>query len=125
MNGQEIISIYEAVADLTGQMLNAARAGEWKHLTALENDCARHAQSLEESERHALLSDELRARKVRIIQKILADDREIRDLAEPWMIQLQTVCGSTDTKPKHSNPAGWNVAITDRSAVPASGSPST
>ena len=37
LNSQEVISHYEALADITNQMLAAARERDWEHLAALES----------------------------------------------------------------------------------------
>ncbi len=41
-----------------------------------------------------------RARKVAIIKKILADDKEIRNITEPWMNKLSMLINSTGTERK-------------------------
>ncbi len=52
------------------------------------------------------LTGESRVRKVQIIKKILADDREIRNLTEPWMAQLSRLINSTGTERKLSQAYG-------------------
>ncbi len=103
MNSQEIISLYEAVSEITDQMLAAARVGDWDKLIALESHCANHVQALKEGEPPVALTGAVRERKVKIIHKILADDREIRNLTEPWMAQLAVLINSTNTERKLSN----------------------
>ena len=100
MNNEEIISLYESVADITEQMLAAARSNDWEHLTALESHCASHARTLEKCEPVAALSGPMRVRKLTIIQKILANDREIRDITEPWMADLARLMKSSQTERK-------------------------
>jgi flagellar protein FliT len=106
MNSQEIISLYETVSAITDQMLAAARAGDWDRLIALETHCARHVQTLQDGEQPIPLTGAVRERKVKIIHKILADDREIRDLTEPWMAQLASLINSTSTERKLANAYG-------------------
>lgn len=106
MNSQEVISLYETVAVITGQMLAAARDSDWERLVELESRCARHVETLRLSEPPEPLTGESRVRKVRIIQKILADDREIRNLTEPWMTQLSRLISSTGTERKLSRAYG-------------------
>ncbi len=103
MNSQEIIALYEAVSQITDQMLAAARAGDWDKLIQLEEHCASHVQSLREGEPPEPLTGGLRERKVKIIHKILADDREIRNLTEPWMAQLAAMMNNAGTERKLSN----------------------
>ena len=85
MTSQEIISLYENVADITDQMLAAARSSDWERLAALESRCSSQVDLLRNAEPLAPLTGAVRERKVRIIRKILEDDRQIRSLTEPWM----------------------------------------
>lgn len=87
MSSEEVITVYENVSQITRQMLAAARSSDWATLQRLEQDCASQVSALKNG-KPAPLSGELRARKVRLLQTILADDREIRTITEPWMDQL-------------------------------------
>lgn len=49
-----------------------------------------------------------RERKVEIIKKILADDREIRNITEPWMNKLSMLINSTGTERKLNQAYGVN-----------------
>jgi flagellar protein FliT len=109
MNGQEIISVYETVAGITDQMLNAARSGDWEQLVALETRCASQIAILKAEEPHPALTGEVRERKVRIIKKILEDDREIRNITEPWMAQLAALINSTGKTRQLSKAYGANT----------------
>ncbi len=94
MNQDQAIARYESVADITGHMLAAARNRDWEALGALESDCASQVRRLENAEIGALLTDLTDAQRLRkrtLIEKILADDRKIRDLTEPWMAQLSSL----------------------------------
>lgn len=102
MNSLELISLYENVATITGNMLEAARSGDWELLERLERDCSSQVQSLRENERPTELPIEMRDKKIRIIKKILADDKEIRDITEPWMAQLSELMRSSSTNRKLS-----------------------
>lgn len=100
MDSQQILSTYEAVSALTGQMLDAAKVRDWHNLVRLESDCASHVRRLQDGEAAAPLSGESRARKVAIIHQILAHDRAIRDLTEPWMAQLSALMHNAGTERK-------------------------
>jgi flagellar protein FliT len=106
MSSQEILSIYENVADITGQMLAAARTGDWELLASLETRCSSQVDILRKNDATAPLPPAARANKVRIIKKILADDREIRNITEPWMAQLSTMMNSSSTERKLSKAYG-------------------
>ena len=102
MNSDQVISLYETVSELTGQMLQAAQLRDWEHLAALESDCASHVQILKDGEPVAPLSGATRERKVKIIRDILAHDREIRNLVTPWMAELASLINSTGASRKLS-----------------------
>ncbi len=108
INSEQVISLYEAVSELTGQMLAAAQSRDWENLAQLESHCASHVQTLKQGEPLAAVSGASRARKVQIIQQILAHDREIRKLTEPWMAQLSALISSTSTERKLLNAYGAN-----------------
>jgi flagellar protein FliT len=100
LNTQEVITLYETVAIITDQMLAAARAGDWDQLIALESRCSSHVSILQAEEPPVPLTGAVRNHKVNIIKKILADDREIRNITEPWMAQLAGLINSTGTERK-------------------------
>jgi flagellar protein FliT len=109
MNSQEVISLYETVAEITDQMLAAARTGDWELLAELESRCSSHVEVLRNNESpREVLTAAAREKKVRIIKKILADDREIRNITEPWMARLSTMMKSAGTERKLSQAYGAN-----------------
>lgn len=110
MNSLELISLYENVATLTSHMLDAARTGDWELLAQLETDCSSRVQCLRDNEIPTELSAELRDKKIRIIKKILADDRAIRDITEPWMMQLSELMKNAGTMRKLSQTYGAGSA---------------
>lgn len=100
INSEHNLELYEAVGLLTDRMLAAARAGEWDQLTDLEGECSALVARLAAINDAAPLAVDSRARKVKIIQKILADDRAIRDLVSPWMAELAARMNSSSTSRK-------------------------
>jgi flagellar protein FliT len=94
------ITRYKAVSNLSSRMLEAARANDWDNLCALEREAATLMQEIrtdDEIAQQAILDNEsLRNEKIALIRKILADDREIRSHADPWMESIRTMlsCGS-------------------------------
>jgi flagellar protein FliT len=92
---QQILSVYENVAELTARMVTAAGNGDWDQLAELESRCAAHVQALKAGEPVAPLTGPSRLKKVQIIQQILDDDRKIRDLTMPWMAKLSSMISST------------------------------
>lgn len=107
MDNQEIISLYEAVADITDKMLAAARTGDWEQLAALETRCSSQVEFIKQNDKPRLpLSPLAREQKTRIIKKILDDDRQIRDITEPWMARLSAMINSAGTERKLSQAYG-------------------
>lgn len=88
MTSTEMLSTYEALSELTGTMLAAAREGEWDEVASLEARCRDHIGSLQHASPIVLDEREQRA-KVAIIRTILQNDARIRALAEPRLHELQ------------------------------------
>lgn len=97
MNAQ-LISYYEAIEKASVEMLSAAREGNWDEVCKLEGACALLIAQLKQAAHSQQLSgDELPA-KTQLMQRILLNDAEIRQLAEPWMDDLgQRVGGNRPT----------------------------
>lgn len=107
MDNQEVIALYETVADITDKMLAAARLGDWDQLAALESRCTSQVEIIKQkAEPREVLSPVAREKKTRIIKKILQDDREIRTITEPWMAHLSALINSTGTERKLSRTYG-------------------
>lgn len=87
MASKDILSMYENIAGLTNQMVTAARTSDWDGLSKLEGQCAAEATLVANGPAPAL-SGAPRMRKIDLLRQILANDREIRNVTEPWMTQL-------------------------------------
>lgn len=98
MNSEQVISLYEAMTDLTGQMLAAARVRDWEYLAELESHCASHVEQLKQGEPAAPLPAPLRVRKVKMLHQILEHDRAIRDLTMPWMAELSNLINNASAE---------------------------
>jgi flagellar protein FliT len=95
----QLLSYYEAIERASADMLAAARAGNWDDVVKLEGACvllisqlkdeARSSDAATESAVQASAAEMEAARtKSRIMQRILVNDAEIRQLAEPWLQDL-------------------------------------
>lgn len=100
MEYHNTIVLCEAVAELTNQMLLAARQQDWDRLTELESSCAQYIEQLKMMKDALPLSSDAQQRKVASIKRILADDREIRNLVSPWMARLSSMINSSQTEMK-------------------------
>ncbi len=86
MTSTEVLSMYENIAGLTNKMVVAAQVGDWNSLDRLENGCA--AQSVATLGGVPALEGSARQRKIDLLKQIMANDRAIRDVTEPWMGRL-------------------------------------
>ena len=101
----QLLSYYEAIERASADMLSAARAGNWDEVVKLEGACvllisqlkheAQQPAAANQAGTPAARADTRSARdldgsktKSRIMQRILMNDAEIRQLAEPWLQDL-------------------------------------
>ena len=73
MTSIEAIAAFVSISTFTGEMTEAARAGEWDRLAALEGRCAAVVATLKAAA-PIQLPPEMQRQKVELIQKILADE---------------------------------------------------
>jgi len=106
VNNQQIISNYESLSALTGQMRVAATEGEWDRLVGLEQQCSRQVDHMKSADTGPLLDETARQHKIRLIRKILADDAEIRNRTTTWMSQLQGIMQSNRQEQRLSKTYG-------------------
>ncbi len=93
-----LLSYYEAIEKASTDMLDAARAGNWDHVIKLEGACVLLISQLKNAARCAALSNDEHQLKSRIMQRVLVNDAEIRNLAEPWLDDLdQMMAGKRKT----------------------------
>jgi flagellar protein FliT len=83
-----LLNYYEAIERASQDMLEAARAGNWDHVVKLEGACALLISQLKHAASTQALGPEEAQLKSRIMQRILVNDAEIRQLAEPWLEDL-------------------------------------
>lgn len=90
----DTLSLYETMHQISGRMVDAARANDWVLLAALGHDVARLRDALSATESPKRLTPEERARKMQLIRGILADDAEVRRHTEPWMESIRKLLGA-------------------------------
>ena len=83
-----LLNYYEAIEKASQDMLEAARAGNWDHVVKLEGACAVLIAQLKNTAAEQPLRPDEAQLKSRIMQRILVNDAEIRQLAEPWLEDL-------------------------------------
>jgi len=100
MNSKQLMSIYENVADITSQMVDAAQTNNWQLLAKLEERCSVQVQAIKDDPDPVELGREEHEKKIKVIKKILADDRKIRDITQPRMAQLSEMMRRSSTQRK-------------------------
>jgi flagellar protein FliT len=83
---------------LSARMVEAARRNDWDNLIELERSVGALRLRLAEEEDKYRLDISERERKATLIQRILADDAEIRRHTEPWMEQVRQFLGGARKK---------------------------
>ena len=86
-----LLNYYVAIERASQDMLEAARAGNWDHVVKLEGACALLISQLKHAATQQTLGPEEAQLKSRIMQRILINDAEIRQLAEPWLEDLDNL----------------------------------
>ena len=86
MTSNEVLSMYENIAGLTGKMAAAAQSEDWIGFDSLQAQCA--AQAAAAATGVPALEGARRLRKIDLLKQIMANDRAVRDVTEPWMGQL-------------------------------------
>lgn len=87
MNDQ-LLSYYEAIEQASADMLAAARAGNWDEVVKLEGACGLLISQLKHCARQVAVDRDTARTKSRIMRRILVNDAEIRQLAEPWLSDI-------------------------------------
>jgi flagellar protein FliT len=86
-----LLNYYEAIEQASLDMLNAARGGQWDEVVRLEGACALLISMLKRTASAETLDTDQARVKSKIMQRILINDAEVRQLAEPWLEDLDNV----------------------------------
>jgi len=86
-----LLHYYEAIERASADMLTAARSGDWDQVVKLEGACALLIAQLKNTAADKPLPQDEAQLKSRIMQRILVNDAEIRQLAEPWLEDLDDI----------------------------------
>ncbi|GAB3392691.1 flagellar protein FliT [Massilia agri] len=87
MTSNDVLSMYENLAGLSGQMKVAAQAGDWNGFDKLNVQASVAAGAAIGGV--PALEGAKRQRKIDLIKQLMANDRAIRDVTEPWMGQVE------------------------------------
>jgi flagellar protein FliT len=88
---EEMLQCLEAVAALTGRMVDAARRDDWDVVMGLQDEYRTRVETLRDCDRAMQLDEPSRQHHHELIQRILADDATVRDLANPQLARLQAL----------------------------------
>jgi len=99
--GATLIDYYKAIEGASRQMLEAAQAENWNDVVRLEGVCAVLIEQLRAESKRQDLPKESKAEKQRIMLSILRHDAEIRQLAEPWLADLDHMLGGAAARQLH------------------------
>ncbi len=84
-----LLDRYEAIAETSRAMVASAIDEDWPRVRALEQRCLQQVHQLKRASQVETLSPADQTARVQLLRSILADDAEIRRLAEPWLIELE------------------------------------
>jgi flagellar protein FliT len=84
-----LLDRYEQIAQASHEMLAAARHGDWAAVTRLEDSCRALIAELQVRAAQQGLNPAEQRRRVALLRAILADDAEIRERSEPWLLELE------------------------------------
>ena len=84
-----LLDRYLAIADTSRAMVDAARAKDWQEVGRLERKCMSQVHQLKMAAQVETLCPSQQHARVQLLRSILADDAEIRRLAEPWLAELE------------------------------------
>lgn len=101
MNNEEMICVYDDVAKITQDMRESAKCHDWGRFSELEQNCRQYAEKASKHRSVAPLSREAIDRKMASLKRIMENDREIREVLEPWQQRLADMM----TLKRHSNVA--------------------
>lgn len=106
------LELLEQMSALSTQMVESARANDWDLLVEQESRLAELRRDLAAieagGEPAAALDEEQRLLRVTLIERILADDEEIRKHVTPWMESARRLL-TTDTKARAMRAAYGSV----------------
>lgn len=88
-----LIERYKEIADVTGDMLLAAQAGEWDNVVTYGQNYCALVETLKVMQRPATLDEATRSAKYELLVKILANDAGTRDLAVPQLARMGDLLG--------------------------------
>lgn len=100
MNEKMVLDIYAKISATTSQMLAAAQEQDWDLLCDLETNCKEYTEKLKVINVDLSWNQMMQSKKMRYIQEILENDRQIREIVSPWMKKLNGLIMHSQTEKK-------------------------
>lgn len=102
---QMMLAYYESMRELSHRMLEATRHGRWDDVAEGEREAAVLAEKLRAiGDPGACLDAAGRKRRFEILQDVLADDAEMRNVAHPWLRAFDVTLEIGRAKPRLARP---------------------
>lgn len=83
-----LLDYYHALAAASEQMLLAARRSDWDEVSGIERACKGLIDELNRAAERNPLTRAEQLEKMRIMHRIVVIDAEVRNLAQPWLKNL-------------------------------------
>jgi flagellar protein FliT len=99
------LALLKEMSQYSHQMVDAARANDWDRLSRLERQVAslRDRLGVEDAlnlpNRNRRLSDDERQQRVKLINRILDDDKEVREHTQPWLDNVRQLLSGARQRP--------------------------
>lgn len=93
-----IVRSYEELLVLSEQMLEAAKASNWDALSDLQKVYMAEVERLRQLDHSVPFSNDERLRRFQLLERILAYDARIRDLAMPQLAHLGALLNNSRRK---------------------------
>ena len=91
---QSTIDFYEAIALSSGDMLQAARQGDWSRFEQIENDCARLIEQLRSLSTDTTRDAAFQRARMKALREVLRNDAQIRTITEPAIHRIGAYLGA-------------------------------
>jgi flagellar protein FliT len=94
---------YETLAYKSAAMLDAARRSDWDAVISIEQECSELIAHLKSAVDGVPSDPKERHRKTQLIRRMLIEDAEIRDLAQPQLANLARMIQVTGKQKRVEN----------------------
>jgi len=98
MSQEDVLSAYEKLLQHSNKMLLAARSEEWQDLIDDEVEYVSEVDRLSRYETEAVLDSDAQLRKRDLLEKLLKQDREVRQLLVKRRTELQEMLLASSRK---------------------------